>query len=124
MIREFPRRTFLNAVGALWGLSWTEQVELSNKKRDREETSNEDVSPDMHQCGDGLSWAYLDERRGHNGSISVAVDPRNKQSPIVIEGYLDRSRVAVGLEPDEAANVAEELVEAAKDVRTHRDAER
>lgn len=119
MISKFPRRKFLNAVGALWGLSWTEQVELSNMIWGRSDDENDDGISRMKNCGNGLFWAYLDERRGHNGSISVAVDPENGQSPIVIEAYLDRSRVAVGLGPEESSALAKELMNAAEKIQSH-----
>lgn len=117
MISNFPRRAFLYAVGALWGLSWTEQLELSDSLRSGRDDETDDDKPEMLTCGDDLYWSYLDERRGHNGSISVAVDPENNQSPIVVEGYLDRSRFDVGFGPDEAVKLAEELMTAKEEIQ-------
>ena len=116
MIRDFPRRQFIRATGMLWSLSYGDERKLLNLGGDddeqsesrfpRQEVAEEDVTP----------WAFIEHRRGSYGSLKVSVDPENALSSVVLEGVMDRSDVAFGLDPEQARELADELMEAADEV--------
>ena len=113
MILDFPRRAFLHAVGALWGLSYTDQVELTEKRWGEDTEPDHPDPPDMSNCADDVHWSCLHEDAGYKGSVGVGMDPRSRASPVAIECNLGGMRFAVGFSPAEARDVADTLRNAA-----------
>lgn len=116
MLREFPRRAFISAMGALWSLGFgAERVLLDLVDEDDSRADDEYLR--RHKVSDEtVPWAYLEERKGINGQVSVGVYPEDPGTPIALEGSMDRSRVAFGLSPEEARELGQELMRAANEL--------
>lgn len=118
MLREFPRRAFITALGSLWGLSFTDEQDLirSNQQDDNSDTND---SPKRKARLQQVPWAFLEERKGIYGELTVGMYPEDALTPIAIEGTTDRAQVSFGLSVEEAQMLAEQLSDAVEKVSSN-----
>lgn len=108
---KFARRAFLAAIAGVWGLSWTEQSRTFISDDDDESAPGEPRR--LYRNTGEIASTFVGLRRSMNTTVDVVVYPEHHQ-PVGIEMSMDGVDMGAALTAEDAHELGEQLIMAAK----------